>query len=765
MIKFGVGQSVTRVEDPRLLTGAGRYADDINLDGQAYAHFVRSPHAHARIESIDASAALGRPGVIAVFTIADVDADGLDQITSLVPIKNSDGSDMVEPDYPLLARRHVRHVGNMVAMVLAESEVVARDAGEAVAIDYRPLPAAIDTMAAMREDAPQVWEEAPGNICFDADKGDRAATDEGFARAAHTVAVELVNNRLVSNTLEGRVALAEYDPGRDHYTVTVTTQGVHNVRARLEQALKHPADRITVRTHDVGGGFGTKIFLYPEYALVAWAAKKIGRPVKWTSDRSHAFLTDVHGRDNVTHAELALDAEGRMLALRATTYANLGAYLSNFASLIPAPNGMYTGVYAIPAAHIRVKAVFTHTVPVDAYRGAGRPEASYVVERLADAAARRLGLTPAEFRRRNFIAPAAMPYTNALDLAFDSGEFARNLDQAVAQADWDGFRGRREEAKSRGKLRGLGLSYYIEICAFPGSEAARMDVSDSGVEVWVGTQSNGQGHETSFAQVAAELLGVPFETIRIRFGDSEAIASGGGTGGSRSMTLGGHAVADAARNAIAKARPIAEDLLETAAGDIEFEEGCFVVAGTDRKATLFEVAAEAARRGDRLAVDGRREQPEATFPNGCHICELEIDPETGSLEIVRYVVVDDYGKVVNPLLLAGQVHGGIGQGVGQALVEHAIYDNDSGQLLTGSFMDYAMPRASLVPFFEFSANEVLCRTNPMGMKGAGEAGTIGAPSAVVSAAIDALAEYGVTSVDMPVTAEQVWRLIHRPAAA
>ena len=763
MIKFGVGQSVTRVEDQRLLTGTGRYADDVNLDGQGYAFFVRSPHAHAIIKSIDPEQARQAPGVLAVYTIADVDADDIDQIRTLVPVKNHDGTDMVEPDYPLLARGRVKHVGNMVAMIVAESEVAARDAADGVVIDYEPLPAAIDTVGAAQEGAPLVWDEAPGNICFDAAKGDEKATAKAFAEAAHTVVVELVNNRLISNSMEGRVALAEYDAAQDHYTVTVTTQGSHNVRARLEQVLKHPADKITVLTHDVGGGFGTKIFVYPEYALAAWAAKKLGQPVKWTSDRSHAFLTDVHGRDNVTKGELALDPDGKILGLRASTYANLGAYLSNFASLIPAPSGMFTGVYAIPTAFVNVKAVFTHTVPVDAYRGAGRPEASYLVERLADAAARQIGLSPAEFRRRNFIAPEAMPYTNALDLAFDSGEFARNMDQATQTADWEGFAKRRNDSKARGKLRGIGLSYYIEICAFPGSEAARMDVSGDGVEIWVGTQSNGQGHETSFAQVAAEQLGVPFETIRIRYGDTREIATGGGTGGSRSMTLAGHAVADAAEKAIAKARPLAEDLLEAAASDIEFSEGYFVIAGTDGKVSFLDVAREAAKRGDPLAVEGQREQPDATFPNGCHICEVEIDQETGVLEILRYVVVDDYGKVINPLLLAGQVHGGIAQGVGQALVEHAIYDNDSGQLLTGSFMDYAMPRANLLPFFEFSSNEILCRTNPMGMKGAGEAGTIGAPSAVISSVIDALAELGVRSIDMPVTAEKVWRLVNEAA--
>lgn len=765
MIKFGVGQPVTRAEDQRLLTGTGRYADDVNLDGQAYAFFVRSPHAHALIKKIDPLAALKRPGVLAVFTVADADADGLDQIRTLVQVSNSDGSNMVEPDYPVLARDRVRHVGNMVAMVVAESEIAARDAADDVVVDYEPLPAAIDTVAAAQAGAPQVWDEAPGNICFDAVKGDEAATNEAFEQAAHTVAVDIVNNRLISNSMEGRVALAEYDSARDHFTVTVTTQGVHNMRKRLAQVLKHPEDRITVLSHDVGGGFGTKIFVYPEYAMVAWAAREMGRPIKWTSDRSHAFLTDVHGRDNVTRGELALDTHCKILGIRVTTHANVGAYLSNFAALIPAPSGMWTGAYDIPAAFINVKAVFTHTVPVDAYRGAGRPEASYLVERLVDAAARKFGLTPAEFRHRNFIAPEVMPYTNALNLEFDSGEFARNMDQAVTETDWEGFDKRRDEAKARGKLRGLGMSYYIEICAFPGSEAARLDVSDDTVEIWVGTQSNGQGHETSFAQVATEVLGVPFESIRIRYGDTRKIETGGGTGGSRSMTLGGHAVADAAERVITKARPLAEDLLETAASDIEFNEGYFVVAGTDRKVSLFEVAAEGIKRGNPLAVDGKREQPKATFPNGCHICELEIDPETGTLEIVRYVVVDDYGRVVNPLLLAGQVHGGIAQGVGQALVEHAIYDNESGQLLTGSFMDYAMPRATLMPFFEFSWNEVLCRTNPMGIKGAGEAGTIGASPAVVIAAIDALAPYGVTSIDMPVTAEKVWRLINGAKAA
>ena len=765
MIKFGVGQSVTRVEDRRLVTGTGRYADDVNLNGQAYGHFVRSPHAHAIIKEIDPSKALETAGVLAVYTIADVDADDLDQIRTLVPVENRDGSEMVQPDYPLLARGRVKHVGNMVAMVVAETEVIARDAADDVLIDYEPLPAAVDTVGAAQEGAPLVWDEAPSNICFDAGKGDEAATNAAFERATHKVVVDLVNNRLVSNSMEGRVALAEYDSKSDHYTVTVTTQGAHNVRARLEQVLKHPADKITVLTHDVGGGFGTKIFVYPEYALVAWAAKKVGRPIKWTSDRSHAFLTDVHGRDNVTRGELALDADGKILALRASTHANLGAYLSNFASLIPAPSGIFTGVYAIPAAYVNVKAVFTHTVPVDAYRGAGRPEASYLVERLADAAARQLGLSPAEFRRRNFIAPEAMPYTNALDLAFDSGEFAQNMDQAVQTADWQGFAKRREESKAAGKLRGIGMSYYIEICAFPGTEAARMDVSTDGVEIWVGTQSNGQGHETSFAQVAAEQLGVPFESIRIRYGDTREIATGGGTGGSRSMTLAGHAIIDAAEKVIEKARPLAEDLLETAASDIEFNEGFFIVAGTDRKVALLDVAAEANKRGESLVVEGTREQPDATFPNGCHICEVEIDPETGVLAIMRYVVVDDYGRVVNPLLLAGQVHGGIAQGVGQALVEHAIYDNNSGQLLTGTFMDYAMPRASLFPLFEFASNEVLCRTNPMGMKGAGEAGTIGAPSAVISAVIDALSVCGVTTIDMPVTAEKVWQLINQPKAA
>ena len=765
MIKFGVGQSVTRVEDQRLVTGTGRYVDDVNLNGQAYAYFVRSPHAHAIINSIDASKAEQTPGVLAVYTIADIDADDIDQIRTLVPIQNRDGSDMMQPDYPILARGRVRHVGNLVAMVLAETETIARDAADDVVIDYAPLAAAIDSVGAAQPGAPKVWEEAADNICYDAGKGDEDATNAAFDRAAHKVVVELVNNRLISNSMEGRVALAEYDSSRDHYTVTVTTQGAHNVRARLAQVLKQPTENITVLTHDVGGGFGTKIFVYPEYAVVAWASKKAGRPIKWTSDRSHAFLTDVHGRDHVTRGELALDKDGKILALRASTYANMGAYLSNFASMIPAPSGMFTGVYDIPAAYVNVKAVFTHTVPVDAYRGAGRPEASYLVERLADAAARQLGLGPAEFRRRNFIAPDAMPYTNALDLAFDSGEFAKNMDQAVATADWNEFAARRNQSRSAGKLRGIGMSYYIEICAFPGSEAARMDLSADGVEIWVGTQSNGQGHETSFAQVAAEQLGVPFDTIRIRYGDTREIATGGGTGGSRSMTLAGHAIADAAEKAIEKARPLAEDLLETAASDIEFIEGFFVVAGTDRKVALLDVAGEATKRGDPLNVEGKRQQPNATFPNGCHVCEVEIDPETGVLEIMRYVVVDDYGRVVNPLLLEGQVHGGIAQGVGQALVEEAIFDNDSGQLLTGSFMDYAMPRATLFPYFEFASNEVLCQTNPMGLKGAGEAGTIGAPSAVVSAVIDALAECGVTSIDMPVTAEKIWQLMNRASAA
>ncbi|MSP50993.1 MAG: xanthine dehydrogenase family protein molybdopterin-binding subunit [Alphaproteobacteria bacterium] len=763
MYKFGVGQALTRIEDKRLLTGQGHFTDDEIEAGQVCAYFLRSPHAHAAIDRIDVAAARALPGVLGVFTAADADAAGLGTIKPVIKTKNRDGSNNVEPDWPLLARGSVRHVGNLVAMVVATNEAQARDAADAIVVGYRALPAAVELSAAVAPGAPQVWPEAPGNICFDWIHGDEAKTQAAFASGAHRVEVELVNNRVVSNPIEPRAALVRHDAAADRYTLHVASQGVHNIRDRMAGALGVKPEQIRVLTGDVGGGFGTKIFVYPEYVLACWAAKKLGRPIKWTSDRSHAFVTDVHGRDNLAKGELALDREGKILAMRATILANMGAYLSNFAPLIPAgsPAGMFTGVYAIPAAFINVKAVFTHTVPVDAYRGAGRPEASYLIERLVDAAARQIGLDPGEIRRRNFIPPAAFPFTNSLGKKFDSGEFARNMDQARSTVDWAGLARRKAQAKARGKLLGLGLSYYIEVCAFAGTEIAHAEFEGETVAVWVGTQNNGQGHETSFAQVAAERFGIPIERIRIRFGDSDRIPKGGGTGGSRSMALGGHAVGDAAVAIIDKAKAVAGELLEVATADLAYAEGAFTVVGTDRRVDLFQVAAEATRRGAALVADVTYKQTDATFPNGCHVAEVEIDPETGALRVVRYVAVDDFGRVVNPLLLAGQVHGGIAQGLGQALIEHAVYDHASGQLLSGSMMDYAMPMAELLPPIEFAWNEVPCRTNPLGVKGAGEAGSIGAPAAVINAILDALAPYGVTAIDMPATPEKIWRALGR----
>ncbi|MBM3509320.1 MAG: xanthine dehydrogenase family protein molybdopterin-binding subunit [Alphaproteobacteria bacterium] len=762
MYKFGIGQPLTRVEDQRLLTGQGRFTDDVGAPGRVFAYFLRSPHAHAEIVRIDTAAARALPGVVGVFTAADADRAGLSAIKPVIKTKNRDGSNNVEPDWPLLARGRVRHVGNLVAMAVATSEAAARDAAEAIEVDYTMLPAAVDLVAATQPNAPQVWPEASGNICFDWVNGDEATTAAAFAAAPHRVKVDLVNNRLVSNPIEPRAALAAYDPAADRYTLRVASQGVHNIRDRMAGALGVKPEQIRVLTDDVGGGFGTKIFVYPEYVLACWAAKKLGRPIKWTSDRSHAFVTDVHGRDNVASGELALDRDGKILAMRATIYANMGAYLSNFAPLIPAgsPAGMFTGVYAIPAAFINVKAVFTHTVPVDAYRGAGRPEASYLIERLVDAAAREMKLDPGELRRRNFIPPHAFPFTNSLGKKFDSGEFAKNMDQARATVDVAGLAARKAAAKARGKLWGLGLSYYIEVCAFAGSEIAHAAFEDGRLAIWVGTQTNGQGHETAFAQVAAERLGLPLERIVIRFGDSDRIPKGGGTGGSRSMALGGQAAGEAAREVIEKAKAVAGEMLEVAAADLAYAEGAYTVVGTDRRVGLFEVAAESAKRGQPIAVDVTYKQSDATFPNGCHVAEVEIDPETGEVEVVRYVAVDDFGRVVNPLLLAGQVHGGIAQGLGQALIEHAVYDR-AGQLVSGSMMDYAMPMASLVPPIEFAWNEVLCRTNPMGVKGAGEAGAIGAPAAVVHAILDALAPAGVRAIDMPATPETIWRALRR----
>ena len=775
MAKFGIGQSVGRVEDDRFLTGRGQYIDDLTLPQQAYACLVRTPHAHARIEGIDVGGAVAMPGVLAVLTGADYRAAGLRPIPCAAEITNKDGSQRADPPRWPLAVDRVRHVGDAVALVIAETAHRARDAAEAVAVDYAPLPAVAGTAAAVAPRAPQVWDEVPGNLAFEWPFGDEAATERAFSAAAHTVQMEVINNRLVVNPMETRGAIGVFADGR--YTLHLSGQGVHLVRDILaDDVLGIPREDLRVVIPDVGGGFGMKYFVYPEYALVLWAARSIGRPVKWIAERSEGFLSDVQARDHATLGELALDADGRLLGMRVRAIANMGAYLSNYGPFIPteASVRMHAGVYAIPAIYFEVRGVFTNTVPVDAYRGAGQPEAAYVLERLIEAAARKLGLSAAEIRRRNYIAAEAMPYKTALNFTYDSGEFAANMEAALKAAEADGFGGRRAAAVAEGKLLGLGIGPYVEATEGVPDGDAQVDVSGDGrVTVLSGWQSSGQAHETVFAQVVADRLGIPFETVEVIQGDSDRIATGRGTGGSRSVLFAAPALYDASAKVIEQGKELAGDLLEVSTVDIDYGEGEFRVIGTDRRVGLFEVAAEAHRRGGEglgaagtFVPDQAGAYPNAgtSFPNGCHICELAIDIETGAVELRRYVAVNDFGTVVNPMLVAGQVHGGAAQGIGQALLEDTVYDSD-GQLLAGSFMDYCLPRADDLPSFSLTFNQVPSPAHPLGIKGCGESGAIVGPVAVMNAALDALSAIGVDDIDMPLTSERVWRAIQSAEAA
>ncbi|HYD29392.1 MAG TPA: xanthine dehydrogenase family protein molybdopterin-binding subunit [Azospirillaceae bacterium] len=754
MTKFGIGQPVPRTEDPRLLTGRGRYTGDLTLAGQAFAVMVRSPYAHADIRGIDTGTARAVPGVLAVYTHADLEAAGVGPVPCQFTVPGT-----VTRPRPALAGGRVRHVGDAVAFVVAETPEAARDAAERVQVGYDERSAVVDPMAALADGA--------DNLCFTYEKGDATAVDAAFASASRTVTVNLVNNRVVATPMEGRAALGDVDPGSGKLTLYVSSQGVHDLRRQLaRKVFMVPEDRIRVVTPDVGGGFGMKLFLYPEYILVLFAASSLGRPVKWVSERIEAFLSDVHGRDHVTRAELALDGQGRFLGLRVATVANMGAYLSNYGPFPPTLSytAMLTGAYAIPALYARVQGVFTNTNPVDAYRGAGRPEAAYVIERLADAAARETGIDPAELRRRNFIPPQAMPHTTPGGHCYDVGDFARVLDEAVTAADIAGFPARRAEAAERGRRRGLGLAYYVEAAAGGAAEQATIRVDGQGrVTVLIGTQSNGQGHETAYKQIVADRLGLSLDDIEVVQGDSERIAYGGGTGGSRSIPVGGAAVAEGLSLVLTKARYKAAELLEAAAVDVEFAEGVFTIVGTDRWIGWHAVAAGAAPADGGAAFDetARWAPPGqvATFPNGAHIAEVEVDPDTGTVHVDRYTVVDDFGIVLNPLLAAGQVHGGIAQGLGQALMERCVYDPETGQLLTGSLTDYALPRAVEVPFIDLRFSGTPSATNMLGMKGAGEAGAIGAPPTLINAIVSALSDYGVTHIDMPATPETVWRSI------
>ncbi|MFV3074309.1 xanthine dehydrogenase family protein molybdopterin-binding subunit [Niveispirillum fermenti] len=773
MTRFGIGQPVSRTEDARLLRGAGRYTDDVRVEGQLAAYVLRSPHAHAALHGIDAADALAMPGVRAIITATDLAQAGIRPIPCVASLKVRPGTRLAMQHRPVLADGFVRHVGEPVAFIVADDLNAAMDAAEAVMVDYEPLDAVADAAAALGS-AAQVHGGVAGNLCFDWEKGDAAAADAAFAAAARIVRLDLINNRLSANPMEGRACLARHDGTTGRTRLTLGSQGVHDMRGLLAAAFAEPKENFHVVTPDVGGGFGMKLFCYPEYVLACFASRRLGLPVAWTSSRSEAFLSDDHGRDNITRAELALDAEGRILGLRADIIANMGAYLSNFATYIQTEGQtrMLSGVYRIPAIYARVRGVFTHTQPVDAYRGAGRPEAAYLVERLIDKAAREIGDDPAEFRRRNMIPASAMPYATGLDHVYDSGDFAGTLDAALLRADRDGFPVRRAQALAGGRLLGLGIATYIEACSGGAPEQAELLIGpDGSVRLLIGTQSNGQGHETAYSQVIAEMLGIAPEQVTVVQGDSDVISFGYGTGGSRSVPVGGVAVRDGALCVIKLATPIAARLLEAPEEEVRFEVtgegGGFAVAGTNRFASFREVAAAAPADADGLAfrAKARWAPPAQTFPNGTHVVEISVEIETGVPRIERYTVVDDFGTVMNPLLLEGQVHGGIAQGAGQALLELIRFDPDSGQLLTGSFMDYAMPRADLLPMIDFALRPVPCATNALGMKGAGEAGAIGACPAIINALVDALSGHGVTHIDMPATAETLWRLINQSGAA
>jgi carbon-monoxide dehydrogenase large subunit len=731
--------------------------------------------AHARIKSIDPSSAKRMPGVLLVLTGDDVRADGLGDVPCTTPLVSRDGKPRHDTPRPVLAQDKVRHVGQPVALVVAETLAQARDAAEAIAVDYEPLASVADAKAAIAPGAAQLFDQIPGNVVFDWDNdtNDAKATDAAFAAAKHTVSLELVNNRVVVNSMEPRNAIGDHDPADGRSTLYTATQGPHFVRNPLaELVLKIPKEKLRLITPNVGGGFGMKAFVYPEHALVVWAARKLQRPVKWQEDRSEGFVSDNQGRDHITRAELALDGKGRFLGLRVSVIANVGAYLSPFGSFVPTRStDLVSGIYSTPAIHINVKGVCTNTVPVCAYRGAGRPEAGYLLERLVDAAAREIGMSPDAIRRVNFVQPQAMPYTSPTKLVLDSGEFEKVMDRCMAAADWSSFSKRRAESKRAGKLRGIGMATYTERCGGGIPETASIEFKDDGVELVMGNQEYGTGLITSYKQLVSDQLGIDADMIDVVMGDTDRTPAGL-TGGSRALAVAGSALYEAGNIIIEKGTKLAAHMLEVSAQDVTFADGKFSVPGTDLRLDILEVA-KAARDTSKLPVGmepgldttHQRVPTAQTFPNGCHIVEVEIDPLTGAVAIERYTVVDDFGRTINPLMLEGQVHGGIAQGIGQALFEHAVYDPDDGQLLSGSFMDYAMPRASNTPSYVFSTHNVPTKANPLGVKGAGEAGAVGAPPAVINAVVDAMHHHaGIRHIDMPATPHRVWQLLKGGAA-
>ncbi len=756
--KFGLGASALRKEDDAFIRGAGRYTDDDTSASLLHGVVLRSPHAHATFTIGDLETAHSAPGVKLVMTHADI--AHLGDVPCLASPEQADGSKLVMKNAPVLCEDTVRHVGDGVAFIVAETAAQAADAAEMIEVDYMPLAVVADLAAAVAGSDTRVWDDKADNIAGHMHAGDRQATAKIFDEATHVTAVELVQNRLVCNYMEVRSSIGEYSRDDDRYTLTTGSQGVHGMRDNLAaKVMKIEPSKLRVITRDVGGGFGTKAFIYREHALVLAAARALGTPVKYTASRTEHFVSDSHGRDNIVKAAMAMDGDGRFLAMRVELHANMGAYMSQFGPYIPWGGlSMTTGLYDIATIDVDCFLRYSHTVPTDAYRGAGRPEAAYMVERLVDQCAADLGIDRIELRKKNFIKPEQLPYETQMGRLYDTGEFAGHLDEALRRAKYATFEERREASTAKGLLRGIGVSTYIEACAFPGSEPAFVELKPDGrIELKIGTQTNGQGHATAYAQFIGEALKLDYDLIDVKQGDTDDLAQGGGTGGSRSIPLGAVSVRRASQALAEKLKKLAADELEASVADIELDGGTARIVGTDRSIDFAALAAVAKSDAD-LKAEGEFKQEQPTFPNGTHICEIEIDPQTGTSEIVAYTVVDDFGVTVNPVLLLGQVHGGIAQGIGQALIENAVYDAD-GQLVTASFMDYAMPRAWDLPFFDFKTRNVPSKHNALGIKGAGEAGTVGAAPAVMNAVVDALRPVGVTHIDMPATPQRVWDAI------
>jgi aerobic carbon-monoxide dehydrogenase large subunit len=774
--KYGVGQPVRRKEDDTLVRGKGKYTDDFNLPRQAYAWIVRSSHAHGVTRGIDTKAAKAMPGVLGVWTGVDLAAADYGPFTCGLPLKSRDGTPLLQTNRTALMTDKVRYVGDPVAFVVAETLAQARDAGEAVVVDIEALPAVTDPEEAAKPGAPQLYDHIPNNVALDYHFGDAAKVEAAFKSAAHVTRLDIVNTRVAVVAMEPRAALASYDRASQRYTIQVPTQGVAGNRLNLaKNILKVPNEKVHLLTANVGGSFGMKNINYPEYVCILHAAKQLGRPVKWTDERSTSFLSDSHGRAQKIHCELALDAEGTFLAVKVSGYGNLGAYITGVA---PQPLSLNIGknlasVYRTPEMTVDIKTVLTNTTLMGAYRGAGRPEANYFMERLIDRAADEMGINRLTLRKRNFIRPAQMPFNAASGMVYDSGDFQGVFNKALEISDYANFARRRKESRKRGRLRGIAIGSYLEVTAPPGVELGKIVFEDDGsVKLITGTLDYGQGHATPFAQVLSSRLGIPFESITLEQGDSDLVHTGNGTGGSRSITASGMAIVEASRLVIEKGKRAAAHLLEAAEGDIEFANGRFTIAGTDRSIDIIELARRL-REGKvpegvppSLDVDHTTEVVPSTFPNGCHVAEVEIEPETGIVQIVRYTGVNDFGTIVNPMLVAGQLHGGVAQGIGQTFMESVSYDAN-GQPITGSFMDYALPRAEDIPVMEIGDHPVPAKSNPLGTKGCGEAGCAGSLSTLVNAVVDALSEYGITHIDMPLTPERVWRAIRdaKPKAA